>query len=522
MSNIVEIFEAKVRENPDDIVLNERINEIANYLKENYQLYSGDFIAIISDDEDLNSIVALAILKCGCVYLITTEEEIDSIIKDTNPKVILTKEYINKITHHNKNNPINLSTSSSFACLIYTSNKNGVIIEHGAIVNMQDFNFNTFLKDVKLKALEYIKKFDNFNFLTLNNKIVLRSAYFSKLLGEIPLTPIQSSFFENFKMLEHSNQSILLNVEDLNENILKIVLKELTNHHDILRVSFYENDEKVLQEIKESVEVDFYSIDLRTNKNPMAMLDFYIDRINSSLTLKNRLFKVVLFRLLDGNKLFIAIHNLLVDKKSLKILIKDLKSAYLDYLQKGVITFLPKTNSYKEYANAIKNYLQNTQFEIESLENFEIKKDFEVSESLESDSEIVEIILDKNLALTTLSKAICKWQNIEAIAIDLKSEKRDFFGFNFAETIGNFTYIYPIIVENDRVLKLKTNFKPEISFCDLNECEEFEIKESISSEAKRVYSLEFIALSKKLIIKYSKNEFKKESISQLCELISNF
>src|SRR5699024_7325095 len=59
---------------------------------------------------------------------------------------------------------------------------------------------------------------------------------------------------------------------------------------------------------------------------------------------------------IQGDRLFWVIHHLAVDGVSWRILMEDLKNAYLQLQEGGEITLPPKTSSYKDWAYNLKEY----------------------------------------------------------------------------------------------------------------------------------------------------------------------
>ena len=79
------------------------------------------------------------------------------------------------------------------------------------------------------------------------------------VIGNVPLMPIQKFFFEKeFEEKNHFNQSVLLRCrEEINVSSLAEILKELTIHHDALRMVYrFENGEWI-QEDRETDAVSY-------------------------------------------------------------------------------------------------------------------------------------------------------------------------------------------------------------------------------------------------------------------------
>lgn len=102
---IVDIFESQVKKKPDAIAvifknkrytyseINQRANQLANYLVENIEVGRGDIVGVLMPKSYDALISILSILKAGCVYLPIDikypMERIEYIIGDSKPKVLI-------------------------------------------------------------------------------------------------------------------------------------------------------------------------------------------------------------------------------------------------------------------------------------------------------------------------------------------------------------------------------------------------------------------------------------------------
>ena len=232
-----QLFEEQVEKTPDNIAvvyedikltyreLNEKANQLANYLINNYKIQPDDLIALFLDRSEYIIITILAILKSGGAYIPIDSklpsERITNILLDSKPKVILTNniykktlndiykkilekniksnsiininkinkdinnkinknlnidciaidnEQIIKILEYQKiNNPITNTKSNNLMYVIYTSGTTGVpkgvMIEHNSLINFN--NYTSMLINKQNIVMSYI----NYSFDAINVEI---------------------------------------------------------------------------------------------------------------------------------------------------------------------------------------------------------------------------------------------------------------------------------------------------------------------------------------------------------------
>ncbi|MCW3464493.1 non-ribosomal peptide synthetase [Chitinophaga nivalis] len=172
------MFEEQVRRTPENIALvyedlqftyrelNNRANQLADYLKASYDIQPDDLIVLCLDRSEHMLVSVLAILKSGAAYVPVDpgypDDRIDYIIADTQTKVVLTSsryaarlsglsgtvpvESVDKpillsgiITDFSTENQTDSSQPENLAYVIYTSGTTGrpkgVMVEHKGIIN---------------------------------------------------------------------------------------------------------------------------------------------------------------------------------------------------------------------------------------------------------------------------------------------------------------------------------------------------------------------------------------------------
>jgi amino acid adenylation domain-containing protein len=151
---IVDLFEEQAAKTPDHIAvvfedreltygeLNARSNQLAHYLRENYDIQPDGLIGIKQERSEWMIISILGVLKSGGAYVPIDpdypQERIDYIEKDTNCKVCLDEEELSKFKEsqerYSKEPVSSTAKEENLAYVIYTSGSTGkpkgVMVEH--------------------------------------------------------------------------------------------------------------------------------------------------------------------------------------------------------------------------------------------------------------------------------------------------------------------------------------------------------------------------------------------------------
>ncbi|WP_410985748.1 amino acid adenylation domain-containing protein, partial [Bacillus cereus] len=336
---------------------------------------------------------------------------------------------------------------------------------------------------------------DLFNFGTIqevSDKVTTYSTVISQeeVTGEAPLTPIQRLFFENnFSNMHHWNQSVMIyNKEGFHEKAIECVLNELTKHHDALRM-VYQKDKKTIKQVIRSSEtklIDLQVMDYRLYGNYEEMIEKCSEEIQSSIDLENGpLVKAGLFKTSEGDHLLIAIHHLVVDGVSWRILFEDFVEGYNRALKGEKIVFQSKTHSFKDWGLYLQQQAQSEllQNEIPYWEGLEkancklLKTDYEYSEESSkqkyvksvdiqlSKEETEELLKNTNRAynteindilLTALGLTVQEWTSEEQVLINLEGHGREKIegDIDISRTIGWFTTHYPVLLMMKKEKKL--------------------------------------------------------------------
>ena len=306
--------------------------------------------------------------------------------------------------------------------------------------------------------------------------------------GHIKLTPIQKWFFkEKITDMHHWNQSVMLYRENgFKVEIVEAAFKELVKHHDTLRMVYAVN-EKGVSQINRGVEVKLIDIEIHEIKEEHEeFIAKTSEKIQSSIELSTGpLVKLGLFRTKKGDYLLIAIHHLVIDGVSWRIIFEDFTSTYKQ-IQQGQEVELPlKTTSFKKWAEALSKYSKSKELLKEigywrSIENEDIlslPKDNEVKENRIKGSENVSFELSKeetqnllekvnraynteinDILLSALGLTIKEWTGSNKILINLEGHGREEIieNVDITRTVGWFTAQYPLVLDMKEAKELSS------------------------------------------------------------------
>ena len=272
--------------------------------------------------------------------------------------------------------------------------------------------------------------------------------------GDVPLTPIQKWFFEHrFDNPHHWNQSFAFRLtKPVTPAQLREAIAAVAANHVVFRLRFDTAGRQYF--------ADSPAIDLVENYAP--------DELQSSLKLDGPLAR---FSLLGGDTLVMAIHHLIVDGVSWRILLDDLDRAL------SGAPLLPSTSSFNTWASKLNDAAAGAEAErpfwseVVNAAPAPLPRDFSADANRESDAGCVAVRLGANESLRLLSQlpagvrtldvlvaslaeALCQWAGVHELTIDTEGHGREeaalkqFAGLastpDLSHTVGWFTCIHPL------------------------------------------------------------------------------
>ncbi len=286
--------------------------------------------------------------------------------------------------------------------------------------------------------------------------------------GQTGLTPIQHWFFDSeVPQPQHWNQAVLLEArQPLDEAALAQALAALVQHHDSLRLRFSEARGRWQAEYAQpAAEQLLWTATVADFADCQAL---YTDLQRSLDLQQGPLLRALL--VCDGQgsqRLLLAIHHLVVDGVSWRVLLEDLQALYRGQP-------LPaKTHAMGDWAARLASYAGSDSLRDElgwwqgqlGGVRRELPCDHPQGGNLHRHAHTLAIGLDveqtrqllqqapaayhtqvNDLLLTALARALCRWSGDEEVLVQLEGHGRDglFEDMDLTRSVGWFTNAYPL------------------------------------------------------------------------------
>ncbi|NEQ21461.1 MAG: SDR family NAD(P)-dependent oxidoreductase, partial [Microcoleus sp. SIO2G3] len=301
--------------------------------------------------------------------------------------------------------------------------------------------------------------------------------------GSLSLTPIQHWFFEqNQPEPHHWNQAVWLEVQQaVDPVLLEQALRQLLIHHDALRLRFT-HSESSWQQVNASPDtiVPFTRLDLSavSPEAQIPALKAAATELHATLNLSEG--PIVRVAFFDrgatlSSYLLISIHHLAVDVVSWRILLQDFQTAYQQLVEGQAIQLPPKTTSFKQWAEQLKQYAHSAEVRREldywlgafcdrlsplpvdypegantvaSAQTVSVALSVEETQVLLQQVPAVYRTQTDEVLLAAMVQAFARWTGVSSLLIDLERSGRDviFNDVDLSRTIGWFTTLFPALL----------------------------------------------------------------------------
>ncbi|CAG2153600.1 non-ribosomal peptide synthetase [Cupriavidus plantarum] len=282
--------------------------------------------------------------------------------------------------------------------------------------------------------------------------------------GDVPLLPVQQAFLDTpIPARHHWNQAVLLRPTEAIDLVrLQRAVDRVVAHHDALRMRFSQRDGEWTQRYADT------SVTTVTHEvvNNEALTDA-CTRAQQSLNLEHGpLLRVALFTLPDGSqRLLVAIHHLVVDGVSWRILLEDLQQAYNS---DGPLP--TRTSSYQAWASRVRQHAESLAYELpywraqhgpgiaapDDVKRRDatvttVSVDATTTRALLTDAHGAYRTQINDLLLAAVARAVGKWQGHASTAVLLEGHGREglFDDIDLSRTVGWFTTVFPVALPID-------------------------------------------------------------------------
>ncbi|MEM9212761.1 MAG: amino acid adenylation domain-containing protein [Cyanobacteria bacterium P01_F01_bin.150] len=327
------------------------------------------------------------------------------------------------------------------------------------------------------------------------------------VVGSVPLNPIQRWFFEQeFAEAHHWNQAIMFeSLEPIEPQILRQAVYQLLQYHDGLRSQFIRGSNGWQQVIVEKVPDVVTHIDLTTvlPEQQAVVIEQTSATLQSGFSLATgELMRVAVFETgQNTDQILIALHHLLVDGLSWRIILGDLQQIYRDLAQgqspplnpplpRGETPILPltkgelegvlppKSMSLPQWSQTLQDYIQSNQFVQERQYWTEIHRqltdysrtlplDMQDGSNRVMDSSTISLTLTQeetnallhkvpgayqtqinDALLTALMMGLTDWSQSEALVIEMEGHGRELLtdSVDLSRTVGWLTSLFPVVL----------------------------------------------------------------------------
>ncbi len=305
--------------------------------------------------------------------------------------------------------------------------------------------------------------------------------------GDVLLTPIQYWFFEQeLEEPHHWNQAVLLQLDRrYGPGLVERVVAKLVEHHDVLRSRFHKDRDgwrQFIEPVEREPVFAFVDLSAIAPGGQREAIESAAARFQASLNLENG--PLVRAAYLDcgrnagthGARLLLAIHHLVVDGVSWRILLEDLHAGLLAAERGEEIRLPAKSSSFRQWSSRLAGHARSVGLEPLAQWLAELRKpadalpvdfpgetrntrDTAVTISCELDAERTAALLERvpavyrtqidEVLLAALVLAFNKRTGHRSLLVDFEGHGRaeGFGDLDLSRTVGWFTSVAPVRLE---------------------------------------------------------------------------
>ncbi|WP_274562737.1 non-ribosomal peptide synthase/polyketide synthase [Streptomyces spiramyceticus] len=298
--------------------------------------------------------------------------------------------------------------------------------------------------------------------------------------GDVPLTPIQRWFFDSFTAPENLIMAtfVELGFADVDRTALEAAVAALLRRHDALRMRYVPEEGGWRQYVRGEESLDVLTWhDLSGATDREAVVARAVAEAQTGLSpVDGPMIKVVLFESDDrAPQLFVAIHHLVVDGVSWRILLSDLATAYEQARRGRAVDLGAKTTSFQSWSRALAAHTEAGALDEEiaywnevasgapaegsalpvDLDGANLDR-FRAVASAELDEAATKLLLQEvpgryrtqinDVLLSALGRTLTDWSGQPEVLVNLEGHGREEIidGVDVSRTVGWFTTQFPV------------------------------------------------------------------------------
>ncbi|MYU62909.1 non-ribosomal peptide synthetase, partial [Streptomyces sp. SID69] len=303
----------------------------------------------------------------------------------------------------------------------------------------------------------------------------------AQVSGRVELTPIQSWFLDEHTVApDHYAMSVHLELAPGTEApLLERALEAVVAHHDALRMRYTRDGDAWTQEYGDQPSGLLTVRDIADGESTEAVLNGAALEAQRSLDLASgTLVKGVLFHRADGAapRLFLAVHHIVMDGVSWRIVLEDLSTAYAQLAEGRAVDLGPRTSSYQQWAERLTTHVRSGALDHElthwrsvapdgasalpvdhpggrnvtaAEQTVEVRLGREETEALLHRLPSVYRTQINDLLVTALGRALADWTGAERLVLGLEGHGREelFEELDLSRTVGWYTTHFPVALK---------------------------------------------------------------------------
>ncbi|MEU3026957.1 amino acid adenylation domain-containing protein, partial [Streptomyces incarnatus] len=303
----------------------------------------------------------------------------------------------------------------------------------------------------------------------------------AQVSGRVELTPIQRWFLDEHTVApDHYAMSVHLELAPGTEApLLERALEAVVAHHDALRMRYTRDGGTWTQEYGDQPSGLLTVRDIADGESTEAVLNGAALEAQRSLDLASgTLVKGVLFHSADGAapRLFLAVHHIVMDGVSWRIVLEDLSTAYAQLAEGRAVDLGPGTSSYQQWAERLTTHVRSGALDHElthwrsvapdgasalpvdhpggrnvtaTEQTVEVRLGREETEALLHRLPSVYRTQINDLLVTALGRALADWTGAERLVLGLEGHGREelFEELDLSRTVGWYTTHFPVALK---------------------------------------------------------------------------